>query len=144
MTNLANILLVDDNPDDVELTLKASLKTKMANNITVVSDGVEAMHYLRKEGQYVSAHEPSLVLLDLNMPRKDGREVLADMKADNRLRKIPVVILTTSEAQEDILRSYDLHANCFISKPTALSQLVKVLQVLEDFWFGIVQLPESI
>lgn len=143
MSELVSILLVDDNADDVELTLSALRKTKMANHVTVVGDGVEAMKYLRNEGQYSSAPEPSLVLLDLNMPKKDGREVLAEMKADLRLRKIPVVILTTSESEEDITKSYDLHANCYVSKPVDLSQLVKVVQTLEHFWFGIVKLPPS-
>ncbi|MBI2810534.1 MAG: response regulator [Candidatus Melainabacteria bacterium] len=142
MSNLINILLVDDNVDDVELTLKALRKTKMANHVTVIGDGIEALRYLRREDQYALASEPSLVLLDLNMPKKDGREVLFEMKADDRLRKIPVVILTTSEAEEDITKSYDLHANCYISKPVDLSQLIKVVQSLEDFWFGIVKLPK--
>ncbi len=141
MSELVSVLLVDDNHDDVELTLSALRKTKLANNVTVIGDGIEAMKYLRKEGAYASAHEPSLVLLDLNMPKKDGREVLMEMKADDRLRKIPVVILTTSEAEEDITRSYEMHANCYISKPVDLKQLVKIVQSLEDFWFGIVKLP---
>lgn len=143
MTDLINILLVEDNPDDVELTLAALRKTKLANKVIVVSDGIEAMKYLRQQGEYSSVEEPTLVLLDLNMPRKDGREVLAEMKADARLRKIPVVILTTSEADEDISRSYDLHANCYISKPVDLSQLVKIVLTLEDFWFGVVRLPST-
>lgn len=141
MSTLVNILLVDDNVDDVELTLAALKKTKMANQVTVIGDGIEALKYLRKEAPYGDAHEPSLVLLDLNMPRKDGREVLSEMKADPVLRKIPVVILTTSEAEEDITKSYDLHANCYISKPVDLKQLIKVVQSLEEFWFGIVKLP---
>lgn len=143
MSDLISILLVDDNADDVEFTLAALRKTKMANNVTVVGDGIEALKYLRNEAGYESAPEPSLVLLDLNMPKKDGREVLAEMKADVRLRKIPVVILTTSEAEEDITRSYDLHANCYVSKPVDLNQLVKVVQALENFWFGIVKLPST-
>lgn len=141
MSTLVNILLVDDNVDDVELTLVALKKTKMANQVTVIGDGIEALKYLRKEAPYEDAHEPSLILLDLNMPRKDGREVLSEMKADPVLRKIPVVILTTSEAEEDITKSYDLHANCYISKPVDLKQLIKIVQSLEEFWFGIVKLP---
>ncbi len=141
MSDLISVLLVDDNHDDVELTLSALRKTKLANNVTVIGDGIEAMKYLRKEGEYASVHEPSLVLLDLNMPKKDGREVLMEMKADDRLRKIPVVILTTSEAEEDITKSYEMHANCYISKPVDLKQLVKIVQSLEDFWLGIVKLP---
>ncbi len=143
MNSLINILLVDDNPDDVELTLAALRKTKLGSHVSIVSDGIEAMQYLLHEGNYRSAPEPSLVLLDLNMPRKDGIEVLAEMKADVRLRKIPVVILTTSEAEVDIVRSYELYANCYISKPVDLSQLVKVVQSLDNFWFGIVKLPSA-
>ncbi len=144
MTNLINILLVDDSPDDVELTLSAFRLTKLANHVTVLNDGIEAMQYLRKEGKYASAIRPSLVLLDLNMPRKDGREVLTEMKSDPNLLNIPVAILTTSQAEEDIARSYELHANCYISKPIDLPQLVKIIQKLEDFWFGVVQLPKAI
>ncbi len=136
-----DILLVDDSADDVEFTLAALQETKLANKINVVSDGVEAMQYLRKAGKYVSAQRPCLVLLDLNMPRKDGREVLAEMKSDVQLRQIPVVILTTSQADEDIFRSYDLQASCFITKPVALSQLVEVVKAIEGFWFGVVKLP---
>ena len=143
MTALINILLVDDNPDDVELTLAALRKTKLANKVTVVSDGIEALQYLRKQGQYSAVEEPALVLLDLNMPRKDGREVLAEMKADKRLRQIPVVVLTTSESEVDVSCSYDLHANCYISKPVDLSQLVKIVITIEEFWFGVVRLPST-
>jgi CheY-like chemotaxis protein len=143
MTKLINILLVDDNQDDVEFTMTAFKQTKLANHVTVVSDGFIAMQYLRKQGHYASVEKPTLVLLDLNMPRKDGREVLSEMKADPELRMIPVVILTTSQAEEDIVRSYDLHANCFVTKPVDLSQLVKVVQALDQFWFGVVQLPEK-
>lgn len=143
MTSIAliNILLVDDSEDDIEFTLKALEKTKLANNVSVVNDGIEAMEFLRKEGKYASVSTPSLILLDLNMPRKDGREVLTEIKADPNLRKIPVVILTTSQAEEDIVRSYELHANCFVSKPVDLEGLVKVVQRIDDFWFGVVKLP---
>jgi CheY-like chemotaxis protein len=143
MTQLINILIVDDSADDIEFTLSALEGTKLANDVNVVNDGVEAMEYLRKEGKYASATTPSLVLLDLNMPRKDGREVLTDMKADPELRKIPVVILTTSQAEEDIVRSYDLHANCYISKPVDLQALAKIVRAIDSFWFGVVQLPPS-
>ena len=142
MSALISILLVDDSPDDVELTLSALQATKLANSVFVVSDGVEAMEYLRQEGKHTSAQRPSLILLDLNMPRKDGREVLSEMKEDPDLRKIPVVILTTSKAEEDIVKSYELHANCFVSKPVDLTQLVKVVQMIDDFWFGVVRLPQ--
>ncbi len=143
MENLINILIVDDSADDIEFTLAALQGTKLANSINVVKDGVEAMQYLRKQGKYKSAEKPSLVLLDLNMPRKDGREVLSEMKEDPELRHIPVVILTTSQAEEDIVRSYDLHANCFISKPVDLQGLSKVVKSIDDFWFGVVKLPPS-
>jgi len=140
---LINILLVDDSEDDVEFTLRALEKTKLANSVSVVSDGIEAMEFLRKEGQYASKPTPSLILLDLNMPRKDGREVLVELKADPQLRKIPVVILTTSQAEEDIVSSYELHANCFVSKPVDLDGLIKVVQRIDDFWFGVVKLPAN-
>lgn len=141
MSELINILLVDDSADDVEFTLAALRDTKLSNSVHVVSDGVEAMKYLRREGEFASVEKPSLVLLDLNMPKKDGREVLTEMKADPELRKIPVVILTTSQAEEDVVRSYDLHANCYISKPVGLHELSRVVRMIDDFWFGIVKLP---
>jgi len=141
MNQLINILIVDDSADDIEFTLAALQGTKLANAINVVNDGVEAMDYLRQKGKYASAAKPSLVLLDLNMPRKDGREVLTEMKADPELRQIPVVILTTSQAEEDIIRSYDLHANCYISKPVDLQALSKIVQTIDEFWFGVVKLP---
>ncbi|MBP7578689.1 MAG: response regulator [Candidatus Obscuribacter sp.] len=141
MTTLINILIVDDSADDVEFTMTALRNTKLANDISVVNDGVEALQYLRKEAPFENAKEPSLVLLDLNMPRKDGREVLQEMKGDERLKHIPVVILTTSQAEEDIIKSYDLHANCYISKPIDLMELSKVVQAIDNFWFGVVKLP---
>jgi CheY-like chemotaxis protein len=143
MTQLIHILIVDDSADDVEFTLAELQETKLANSVKVVCDGVEAMRYLRREGEFASELTPSLVFLDLNMPRKDGREVLAEMKADPALRQIPVVILTTSQAEEDIVRSYDLHANCYISKPVDLQQLSKVVRAIDEFWFGVVKLPPS-
>ena len=141
MRELINILIVDDSANDVEFTLAALEKAKFANEFNVVSDGIEAMKYLRQEGEYAGAKRPSLVLLDLNMPRKDGREVLIEIKGDPRLRNIPVVILTTSQADEDVMRTYDIGANCFVSKPVDLHQLVKVVQAIDQFWFGVVQLP---
>lgn len=140
---LINILLVDDSEDDIEFTLKALEMTKLANKVAVVNNGIEAMAYLRKQGKYASQPTPSLILLDLNMPLKDGREVLREVKADPELLKIPVVILTTSQAEEDIVRSYDLHANCYISKPVDLIGLTKVVQAIDTFWFGVVQLPRE-
>ena len=128
------ILLVEDNPGDVRLTQEALKEAKVLNNLSVVRDGVEAMAFLRREGRYGNAIRPDLILLDLNLPRKDGREVLAEIKADPYLRRIPVVVLTTSSAQQDILKSYDLHANGYITKPVGLDQFVTVLKALEDFW----------
>ena len=137
------ILLVEDNPGDVRLTLEIFKETKMANRITVAGDGVEAMAYLRREGKYADAVRPGLILLDLNLPRKDGREVLREIKQDVDLRTIPVVILTTSRADEDILKSYNLHANCYITKPVDLSQFMKVVGSIEEFWLTVVKLPSG-
>jgi len=138
---LIDILLVEDNPDDVDLTMEALSHTKLANRVAVVEDGVEAMQYLRREGKYANAGRPSLILLDLNMPRKDGRQVLEEIKSDPDLATIPVVVLTTSQADEDIVRSYQLHCNCYISKPVDLTQFMKVVKSIDDFWFAIVSLP---
>ncbi len=135
------VLLVEDSPGDVRLTEEALKEGKVRNNLNVVMDGVEAMAYLRREGRYASAIRPDIVLLDLNMPKKDGREVLAEMKSDHRLRRIPVVILTTSEAEQDILKTYDLHANCYITKPVDLDQFISLVKSVEDFWLTIVKLP---
>ena len=137
------ILLVEDNPGDVELAREALQTGKVNNSLQVVGDGVFAMEFLRRQGKYAGAPRPDLILLDLNMPRKDGREVLAEIKADPDLKRIPVVILTTSQAEEDILKTYNLHANCFITKPIDLNQFIKVVQAIEDFWFTIVQLPSA-
>jgi len=137
------ILMAEDNPDDADLTREALKDAKVANDLYVVRDGVEAMAFLRKEGKYAAAPRPDIILLDLNMPRKDGREVLADVKADPILRRIPVVILTTSEAEEDIIRAYDLHVNCYITKPVDFIQFMKVVKTIEDFWFTIVRLPKE-
>ena len=135
------ILLVEDNPGDVELAREALQTGKVNNSLQVVGDGVFAMEFLRRQGKYAGAPRPDLILLDLNMPRKDGREVLAEIKADPDLKRIPVVILTTSQAEEDILKTYNLHANCFITKPIDLHQFIKVVQAIEEFWFTIVKLP---
>jgi CheY-like chemotaxis protein len=143
LDELVNILIVDDNEDDVEFTLSALQGTKLANSIDVVSDGIQALAFLRKEGEYANAKTPSLIFLDLNMPRKNGLEVLAEMKADPVLRQIPVVILTTSEAEEDIVKSYELYANCFVSKPVNLLELAKVVRTIDEFWFGVVRLPPT-
>ena len=135
------ILLVEDNPGDVRLTQESLKDSKLLNFISVVNDGVEAMAFLRREGKYVEAPRPDLILLDLNLPKKDGREVLAEIKTDEQLRRIPVVVLTTSSADQDILRTYDLHANCYIIKPVNLDQFTKVVKALEEFWFTIVKRP---
>jgi len=135
------ILLVEDNPGDVRLTVEALKEAKVRNTLHVVHDGVEALAFLRHEGEHAEAPCPDLILLDLNLPKMDGREVLARIKGDPDLRRIPVVILTVSQAEEDILRTYDLHANCYITKPVDLEQFLKVVRSIEDFWLTIVKLP---
>jgi CheY-like chemotaxis protein len=135
------ILLVEDNPGDVDLTRETLRDSKLLNHMSVMNNGVEAMAYLRREGKYAEATRPDLILLDLNLPKKDGREVLAEVKADDQLRRIPVVVLTTSSAEQDILQTYDLHANCYITKPVNLDQFSAVVRAIEEFWFTIVKLP---
>jgi two-component system, chemotaxis family, response regulator Rcp1 len=136
-----DILLVEDNPGDVRLTQEALREGKIRNRLMVAKDGVEAIAMLRREGAHANVPRPDLILLDLNLPRKDGREVLADIKADESLRRIPVVVLTTSKAEEDILRTYDLHANCYITKPVDLEQFIDVIKSIDDFWLTVVRLP---
>ena len=136
-----DILLVEDNPGDARLAKEALKDSKLRNNLYIADDGVEAMDFLRKVGKYADMPRPDLVILDLNLPKKDGREVLAEIKTDDDLKRIPVVILTISKAEEDILKSYNLHANCFISKPIDLDQFMKVVKSIEDFWLTIVRLP---
>lgn len=136
-----NILLVEDNPGDVELTEDALRRSKVATRVSVVNDGDDAMDYLRRQSCYGDETTPDLVLLDLNLPKKDGMEVLKEMREDPSLKHIPVVILTTSEAERDILASYKLGANCFISKPVDLNEFRKVVESIDDFWFTIVKLP---
>ncbi|MDJ0737691.1 MAG: response regulator [Nostocaceae cyanobacterium] len=135
------LLLVEDNPGDVQLTQIALEDSKISVNLNVVEDGVEAMAFLRKEGKYANMPYPDIILLDLNLPKKDGREVLAEIKADNILKRIPVVVLTTSQAEGDILKAYNLSANCYITKPVDFDQFVKIVQSIESFWFTIVKLP---
>jgi two-component system, chemotaxis family, response regulator Rcp1 len=135
------ILLVEDNPADVRLTREALQEEKIYTNLQVVSDGVEAIAFLRKEGQYAKMPRPDLILLDLNLPKKDGREVLKEIKNDPHLKAIPVVVLTVSKSEEDILKSYNLHANCYITKPVDLKQFMKVAKSVQDFWLTIVKLP---
>jgi CheY-like chemotaxis protein len=137
------ILLVEDNPGDVRLTQEALRESKVLNQLAVAKDGVEALEMLRREGPYANQPRPDLILLDLNLPRKDGRELLADIKDDAILRRIPVVVLTTSEAENDILRAYDLHANCYIVKPVDLDQFMNVVRTIEGFWLSIVKLPNE-
>jgi two-component system, chemotaxis family, response regulator Rcp1 len=135
------ILLVEDNPGDVRLAVEALRGAKVRNQVYVVQDGVEAMSLLRREGRYVGFPRPDLVLLDLNLPRKDGREVLAEIKQDADLKRIPVVILTSSAAEQDILHAYNLYANCYITKPLDLEQFLRVMRSIEDFWFAVASLP---
>jgi len=137
------VLLVEDNPGDVRLTKEALKEYKMQLNLNVVGDGVKALSFLRQEGEYTTAPRPDLILLDLNLPQKDGREVLAEIKEDENLRVIPVVILTISQDEEDVLKSYGLHANCYITKPVDLEQFIKVVKSVEDFWFTVVRLPRK-
>ena len=138
------ILLVEDNPGDARLTREALTHSKVRNRLHHVRDGEEALAFLRRQGRFADAPAPDLVLLDLNLPRRDGREVLEDIKGDPQLMHIPVVVLTSSQADEDILRSYRLHANCFITKPVDLEQLTKVVQGIEQFWFTLVKLPPEV
>ncbi len=135
------ILLIEDNPGDARLTIEALKEAKVRNKLNHLADGIEALAFLRRQGKYADAQRPDLILLDLNLPRKDGREVLAEIKADNQLKRIPVVILTTSQAEEDILRAYNLNANCYVSKPVDLDQFIKVVRTINDFWLTIVKLP---
>ena len=135
------VLLVEDSPGDVHLTRVALEEGKVSNNLHVVGDGVEALRFVRREGQYADAPTPDLLLLDLNLPKKDGREVLSELKADPQLRTIPVVVLTTSKAEEDVLRSYELQAACYVTKPVDLDQFLGVVKAIENFWLSVVTLP---
>jgi len=136
-----DVLLVEDDPGDVLMTREAFKDNKLANRLSVVPDGVDAMAYLRKEGRFADSPTPDLVLLDLNLPRMDGREVLAAMKSDPELRRIPVVVLTTSEAEEDVLRSYSLHANAYVTKPVDFGRFIEVVRKIDDFFVSVVRLP---
>ena len=138
------ILLVEDNPADVRLTVEALREGKVRNTLHVAVDGVEAIDFLRRRGKFANAPRPDLILLDLNLPKMDGREVLAEIKADDDLKLIPVVVLTTSGAEEDIMKSYALHANCYINKPVDLEQFVQVVRTIDSFWFTIVKLPRDV
>jgi len=140
----AEFLLVEDNPGDVRLTCEALTESKVKNNLSIVGDGLEAMAFLRREGKYADAPRPDVILLDLNLPKKNGLEVLAEIKADPSLKRIPVVIVTSSEAEQDVLKTYDLHVNCYVNKPVDLEQFIKVVQSIETFWLTIVKLPSEI
>lgn len=135
------ILMVEDSPADVRLTLEALKDSKVRNNLHVAEDGFEAMAFLRREGRHAGAPRPDLILLDLNLPGKDGREVLTEIRADDSLKRIPVVVLTSSQAEEDILKAYNLNVNCYITKPVAFDQFIRVVKSIEDFWFTVVRLP---
>lgn len=143
MTNaeIIQILLVEDSPADVRLTQEVLRDAKIANELSVAYDGIEAMAFLKREGAHADAPRPDLILLDLNLPKKDGREVLVELKQDPDLRRIPVIVLTTSAAEEDILKSYDMHVNSYVTKPVDLNQFIKVVRTIEDFWLSIVRLP---
>ena len=143
MTDPIEILLVEDNPGDVELTREALHDSKVHMRLSVVNDGVEALAFLHREGGYAGAPRPDLILLDLNLPKKDGRAVLGEVKQDPALRHIPVVILTSSQAEQDILRAYDLHANCYVTKPVDLDQFITIVRSIEQFWFTVVKLPRT-
>lgn len=136
-----DILLVEDNPGDARLAVEALKEGNISNRLHVVPDGVEAMAFLRREGKYSDAPRPHVVLLDLNLPRKDGRQVLAEVKTDDGLKRIPIVVLTTSQAEQDITKSYELHANCYITKPVDLDRFITVIRSIEDFWCTVVKLP---
>ncbi len=140
-TKAIEILLVEDDPGDIDLIEEALEDAKLQINLNSVRDGVEALAYLRREGKYTQAISPDLILLDLNLPRRDGREVLQDIKGDNYFKRIPVVVLTTSDAEDDILKSYNLGANCYVSKPLGMQDFIKIVESIENFWFTVVKLP---
>ena len=142
-SGMVEILMVEDNPADIRLTKEAFKDAKVLNNMHIVVDGEEAMAFLRREGNSPDAPRPDLILLDLNLPKKDGREVLAEIKKDPELKRIPVVILTTSEDEKDIFKAYDLHVNAYVKKPVDLNQFMKVVEAVEDFWLTVVRLPSK-
>jgi len=140
-SRVIEILLIEDNPGDARLTLEAFNEGRVLNNITVIGDGVEALAYLRRQGNYANATMPDLVLLDLNLPKKDGRQVLEEIKTDEKLKAIPVIVLSTSAMRQDVERCYGSHANCYITKPVDLDQFLHVVQSIESFWLSLVKLP---
>ena len=137
------IFLIEDNPGDARLTVEALREAKVHNRLSWVTDGAEAIAFLRRQGKHAAAPRPDLILLDLNLPRKDGREVLAEIKQDDNLRRIPVVVLTTSQAEEDIIKAYNLNANCYITKPVDLDKFLEVIKTIKTFWLSIVKLPSE-
>lgn len=143
-TRPIEILLVEDSPSDATLTIEALKEGKVANKLNLVEDGVEAMAYLRRQGKYAKAARPDLIMLDLNLPRKDGREVLEELKNDPVLKTIPIIVLTTSRSDKDILRSYELHANCYITKPVDFTHFIDVVRSIEQFWLTVVTLPQKV
>lgn len=143
-TRPVNILLIEDNPGDVRLTQEAFKEGRLATDLNVVMDGVEAIKYLKKESPYTDVPTPDLILLDLNLPKRDGREVLQEIKTDNQLKRIPVVVLTTSNAEQDILKSYNLHVNCYINKPVDFDKFFDIIQKIEDFWLSTAILPTMV
>ena len=142
-TGRAEILLVEDNPADVRLIRETFKDFKISNNLSVARDGMEAMAMLKKTGEYASAVKPDVILLDLNLPRKNGFEVLEELRQDPDLKRIPVVILSTSDSEKDVMKSYDLHANCFVTKPVGLDEFIKIVMSIENFWLAIVKLPPA-
>lgn len=143
ISNAVDILLIEDNPVDVMMTREALADNKVLNPLKVAEDGVVAMQYLRREGPYADVEMPGLIILDLNLPRKNGREVLQEIKEDPELKRIPIVVLTTSKSEEDILNAYELHANCYISKPVDFNKFLEVIRILNSFWFCVVTLPHE-
>ncbi len=142
MVRPVEILLIEDNPGDVRLTQECLKKSKVANHLSVVEDGIDAMNFLLQKGRFIDAPRPDLILLDLNLPRRDGREILGEIKGDENLRRIPIVILTSSDSEADIYRAYDLHANCYIIKPIIFEEFVKIITLIENFWLSVVRLSE--
>jgi CheY-like chemotaxis protein len=143
IARLLEVLLIEDSPSDARLTQEAFLEGKIGNNLTIVGDGAEAMAYLKREGRWASAARPDLILLDLNLPKIDGREVLRRIKIDEELRQIPIVILTTSEAEQDVAEAYEYHANCYIRKPIDLARFLEIVSMVENFWLTVVKLPSG-
>ena len=143
IARILEVLLVEDSPSDARLTQEAFLEGKIGNNLTIVGDGAEAMAYLKRQGRWASAARPDLILLDLNLPKIDGREVLRRIKIDDELRQIPIVILTTSDAEEDVAEAYEYHANCYIRKPIDLERFLEIVSMVENFWLTVVKLPSS-